>query len=352
LLHSQLRTVGDPVDATFAKLFVRSLEDKSLGVLVRKWQHRKINLEKLLQIANSRAAAESQTPAPEHPRLLSASGHGNSGAAADSADRARVQTEQDCRNKFPYDAEEVARILRPVKACMENENPKSGEQLAHSSLQQRTTPLLGGFGGGAADSAPPPNSGAAADSTATPENPAVLRTPTPRRQPRGAADGSAAGGLRASTASVGGDGGDGGAAGDGGDGVQAAGGLRASTASDGGDGGAAGDGGDFQLTPAQPRQTRRRRREFQATPAQPLPTRRRRRRQRRRRPAREHRKRRRRRQATASDGGDSRLRRESQATPAQPRRCRRRRWRSCAATPPRHAVHHGQFDRERTGRRG
>ncbi len=32
LLHSQLRTVDDPVDATFAKLFVRSLEDKSLGV--------------------------------------------------------------------------------------------------------------------------------------------------------------------------------------------------------------------------------------------------------------------------------------------------------------------------------
>ncbi len=36
LLHSQLRTVGDSVDATFAKLFVRSLEDKSLGVRVRK----------------------------------------------------------------------------------------------------------------------------------------------------------------------------------------------------------------------------------------------------------------------------------------------------------------------------
>jgi hypothetical protein len=52
LLRSQLRNVGDPVDATFAKLFVRSLEDKSLGV--RKWQHRKSQFEKLLQIANSR----------------------------------------------------------------------------------------------------------------------------------------------------------------------------------------------------------------------------------------------------------------------------------------------------------
>ena len=101
LLRSQLRTVGDPVDATFAKLFVRSLEDKSLGV--RKWQHRKIHLEKSLRIANSRADANhSQTPAPEHPRLLSASGDGNSGAAAYSADRARAQTEQDRRNKILY----------------------------------------------------------------------------------------------------------------------------------------------------------------------------------------------------------------------------------------------------------
>lgn len=121
LLRSQLKTVGDPVDATFAKLFVRSLEDKSLGV--RKWQHRKSQFEKLLQIANSRAAADSQTPALEHPRLLSASGDGNSGAAAYSADRARAQTEQDRRNKISEDSEEVARILRLVKACMENENP-------------------------------------------------------------------------------------------------------------------------------------------------------------------------------------------------------------------------------------
>ncbi len=78
---------------------------------------------------------------------------------------------------------------------------------------------------------------------------------------------------------------------------------------------------EFQSTPAQQLQIRRRSREFQATPAQW----------------------RRRRQGR---------RRESQATPAQPRRCGRRRWRSGAATPPRHAVHHGQFDKERSGRRG
>ncbi len=55
LLHSQLRTVGEPVDASFAlaNLFVRSLEDKSPGVRYRKWQHRKIHLEKMLQNANS-----------------------------------------------------------------------------------------------------------------------------------------------------------------------------------------------------------------------------------------------------------------------------------------------------------
>ncbi len=72
-------------------------------------------------------------------------------------------------------------------------------------------------------------------------------TPAQRRQPRGAADSSTAGGLRASTASDGGDGGaarDGGAASDGCDGVPAASGLRARTARDGGDGCAAGDGGD------------------------------------------------------------------------------------------------------------
>ena len=114
LLRSQLRNVGDPVDATFAKLFVRSLEDKSLGV--RKWQHRKSQFEKLLRIANSRAPADSQTPALEHPRLLSASGERNSGAAAYSADRARAQTEQDRRNKISEDAEEVARILGPTSS--------------------------------------------------------------------------------------------------------------------------------------------------------------------------------------------------------------------------------------------
>ena len=47
--HSQLRKVGDPVDATFANLFIRSLEEKSLPVRVRKWKHRKIHLEESLQ---------------------------------------------------------------------------------------------------------------------------------------------------------------------------------------------------------------------------------------------------------------------------------------------------------------
>jgi hypothetical protein len=37
LLHSQLRNVDDPVDATFANLFIRSLEEKSLGMRVRNW---------------------------------------------------------------------------------------------------------------------------------------------------------------------------------------------------------------------------------------------------------------------------------------------------------------------------
>jgi hypothetical protein len=35
-LHSQLRTVGEPVDASFANLFVQGLQDKSLGVRFRK----------------------------------------------------------------------------------------------------------------------------------------------------------------------------------------------------------------------------------------------------------------------------------------------------------------------------
>ncbi len=48
-LHSQLRTVGDPVDANFANLFIRSFEDKSRGVRVRKWKQRKNRLDKLLQ---------------------------------------------------------------------------------------------------------------------------------------------------------------------------------------------------------------------------------------------------------------------------------------------------------------
>jgi hypothetical protein len=57
-LHSQLRTVGDPVDANFAKKIIRSIGDKSLGVRVRKWLHRKIHLEKSLQNANSRMDAK------------------------------------------------------------------------------------------------------------------------------------------------------------------------------------------------------------------------------------------------------------------------------------------------------
>ncbi len=61
------------------------------------------------------------------------------------ADRLQAaQTEQDRRKKSPEDAEEVAHILRLVKACMENENPRYGEQLARSSLKPYTTPLLGG----------------------------------------------------------------------------------------------------------------------------------------------------------------------------------------------------------------
>jgi len=61
------------------------------------------------------------------------------------ADRLQAaHTEQDRRKKSPEDAEEVAHILRLVKACMENENPRNGEQLARSSLKPYTTPLLGG----------------------------------------------------------------------------------------------------------------------------------------------------------------------------------------------------------------
>ena len=54
-LHSQLRAVGEPVDARFANLFDQGLRDKSLAERFRKWQLRKVHLEKLLQNANSRA---------------------------------------------------------------------------------------------------------------------------------------------------------------------------------------------------------------------------------------------------------------------------------------------------------
>jgi hypothetical protein len=140
VLHSQLLAVGVPVHAHIANCFIRSLEEKSLGERVRKWKLRKIHLEKLLQNANSQAAAGSQTPAPN---LLSASGHGNSEAeaAADSAERAGSQ------------------------------------DLGEASS--------GGFGGGAADSAAPhPNSGAAADSAVPPEN-------TPKVKPGRSASASA-----------------------------------------------------------------------------------------------------------------------------------------------------------------
>ncbi len=158
LLHSQLRTVGDPVDATFAKLFVRSLEDKLLGMRVRKWQHRKIHLEKSLRIANSRADANhSQTPAPEHPRLLSASGHGNSGAAADSADRARVQrpipqTEHCAADSAPPPKfRSSGRFRRQSKSaaadsadralcCRFRTSPKIPEQRPIPQLPQKTLP--------------------------------------------------------------------------------------------------------------------------------------------------------------------------------------------------------------------
>ncbi len=94
LLHSQLRTVGEPVDESFANLFVQSLQDKLLGVRYRKWQLRKIHFEKLLQNANSGAAAaadsadraRAQRPIPQTEHCAADSAPPpNSGAAADSA---------------------------------------------------------------------------------------------------------------------------------------------------------------------------------------------------------------------------------------------------------------------------